>query len=143
MDGFERDTKVIVLAATNRPDVLDPALLRPGRFDRRIILDLPDINDREEILKIHSRNKTFTPDVNLRKAAERTPGFSGADLANLMNEAAILAARKTKNKSNSRTFWIPLKKSFWDRNAAAAFCLKKKKILPLIMKPATLSSPPA
>ena len=127
MDGFERDTKVIVLAATNRPDVLDPALLRPGRFDRRIILDLPDINDREEILKIHSRNKTFTPDVNLRKAAERTPGFSGADLANLMNEAAILAARKIRNKSNSRTFWIPLKKSFWDRNAAAAFCPKRKR----------------
>lgn len=96
MDGFERDTKVIVMAATNRPDILDPALLRPGRFDRRVILDLPDINDREEILKIHSRGKILDRDINLRKVAERTPGFSGADLANLMNEAALLAARKNQ-----------------------------------------------
>ncbi len=96
MDGFETDTNVIVVAATNRPDVLDPALLRPGRFDRQVILDLPDINDREAILKIHSKNKPFAPDVNLRKIAERTPGFSGADLANLVNEGAILAARTDK-----------------------------------------------
>jgi len=82
-----------VMAATNRPDVLDPALLRPGRFDRRVILDLPDIGDREEILKIHSRKKPLAPEVNLRNLAERTPGFSGADLQNLMNEAAIFAAR--------------------------------------------------
>ena len=86
------------MAATNRPDVLDPALLRPGRFDRRIILDLPDINDREEILKIHSRGKIFNKDIDLRKAAERTPGFSGADLANLMNEAALWAARKDRKE---------------------------------------------
>jgi cell division protease FtsH len=98
MDGFDRDTQVIVIAATNRPDILDPALLRPGRFDRRIILDLPDINDREEILKIHSRGKILNRDINLRRAAERTPGFSGADLANLMNEAAILAARKGRKE---------------------------------------------
>jgi cell division protease FtsH len=98
MDGFDRETKVIVMAATNRPDILDPALLRPGRFDRRIVLDLPDINDREEILKIHSRGKINGKDINLRKIAERTPGFSGADLANLMNEAAILAARKGKKE---------------------------------------------
>jgi len=96
MDGFEKDTKVIVLAATNRPDILDPALLRPGRFDRRIVLDLPDIKGREEILKIHARGKPLGLDVNLREIAERTPGFSGADLANLMNEAAILAARRNK-----------------------------------------------
>jgi ATP-dependent metalloprotease FtsH len=96
MDGFERDTKLIVMAATNRPDVLDPALLRPGRFDRRVILDLPDINDREEILKIHCKGKPLAPDINLREIAERTPGFSGADLANLANEAAILAARRNK-----------------------------------------------
>jgi len=96
MDGFDRETQVIVLAATNRPDVLDPALLRPGRFDRRIILDMPDINDREEILKIHARGKAIAPGVDLRKVAVRTPGFSGADLANLMNEGAILAARKNK-----------------------------------------------
>ncbi len=96
MDGFERDTNVIIIAATNRPDVLDPALLRPGRFDRRIILEDPDIKAREEILKIHSREKKIGPDINLRSIAERTPGFSGADLANLINEAAILAARRNK-----------------------------------------------
>ncbi len=94
MDGFERETQVIVIAATNRPDILDPALLRPGRFDRHVTLDEPDINDREQILKIHSKTKPFAPDVNLRAVAERTPGFSGADLANIMNEGAILAARK-------------------------------------------------
>jgi len=98
MDGFERDSKVIVMSATNRPDVLDPALLRPGRFDRKVVLDLPDIKDREEILKIHCRGKPLTLDVNLREVAERTPGFSGADLANLVNEAAILAARRNKQQ---------------------------------------------
>ncbi len=98
MDGFEPNAGVIVLAATNRPDVLDPALLRPGRFDRRVVIDPPDLNDREEILKIHAKKKPLAPDVNLRKLAERTPGFSGADLANLMNEAAILAARKDKTE---------------------------------------------
>jgi cell division protease FtsH len=96
LDGFDRNTQVIVLAATNRPDVLDPALLRPGRFDRRIVLDLPDINDREEILKIHARGKPLDANVDLRKIAIRTPGFSGADLANLINESAILAARRNK-----------------------------------------------
>ncbi len=95
MDGFEKGTKVVVLAATNRPDVLDPALLRPGRFDRKIVLELPDIKAREEILKIHLRDKKIGK-VNLRQIAERTPGFSGADLANLCNEAAILAARRNK-----------------------------------------------
>jgi cell division protease FtsH len=98
MDGFERDTSVIVLAATNRGDILDPALLRPGRFDRRIVLDLPDVNDREEILKIHCQGKPLALNVNLREIAERTPGFSGADLANLVNEAAILAARQNKTQ---------------------------------------------
>lgn len=96
MDGFERDAGVIVLSATNRPDVLDPALLRPGRFDRTIMLDLPDVKDREEILKIHAKNKPLTSSVHLKEVAERTPGFSGADLENLMNEAAILAARRNK-----------------------------------------------
>jgi cell division protease FtsH len=98
MDGFERDTNVIIMSATNRPDVLDPALLRPGRFDRRVILDLPDINDREEILKIHARKMPWALNVNLREIAERTPGFSGADLANLINEAAIFAARRNKTQ---------------------------------------------
>jgi cell division protease FtsH len=94
MDGFDTDTNVIVMAATNRPDVLDPALLRPGRFDRRVVLDEPDINDRESILKIHARKKPLASDVNLHQLAQRTPGFSGADLENVLNEAAILAARQ-------------------------------------------------
>ncbi len=94
MDGFDNETNVIVVAATNRPDVLDPALLRPGRFDRQVVIDPPDINDRESILQIHGKGKPLSNNVNLRAIAERTPGFSGADLANLMNEAAIFAARK-------------------------------------------------
>ena len=98
MDGFEPNNGVVMLSATNRPDILDSALLRPGRFDRRVMLDLPDINDREEILKIHAKNKPLVPDVNLRQIAERTPGFSGADLANLVNEAAIAAARQEKKE---------------------------------------------
>jgi cell division protease FtsH len=98
MDGFEQNEKVIVMAATNRPDVLDPALLRPGRFDRRVVIDLPDRSDREEILKIHSVKKPFAEDVNLATVAERTPGFSGADLYSLMNEGAILAARENRTK---------------------------------------------
>lgn len=98
MDGFDTTTNVIVLAATNRPDVLDPALLRPGRFDRRVVIDAPDIDEREAILKIHSRLKPLKKEVNLRQIAERTPGFSGADLANLINEAAILTARKNNQK---------------------------------------------
>ena len=96
MDGFETDSSVIVIASTNRPDVLDPALLRPGRFDRRVTMDLPDINEREAILRIHSKGKPLASDINLRRVAERTPGFSGADLANLTNEAAILATRRNK-----------------------------------------------
>jgi len=97
MDGFDTDTNVIVIAATNRPDILDPALLRPGRFDRQVVIDLPDINDRKAILKVHSKNKPMHKSVKLRTIAERTPGFSGADLANLVNEAAILSARRNKN----------------------------------------------
>ncbi|MFH1325882.1 MAG: ATP-dependent zinc metalloprotease FtsH [Candidatus Falkowbacteria bacterium] len=96
MDGFEPTTNVIVIAATNRPDVLDPALLRPGRFDRRVVLDNPDLQDRTDILKVHAKKKPLAKEVSLRRIAERTPGFTGADLANLLNEAAILAARKNK-----------------------------------------------
>lgn len=96
MDGFDISTNIIVMAATNRPDVLDPALLRPGRFDRQVVLENPDIADREAILKIHARKKPLSKDVSLRRVAERTPGFSGADLANLLNEAAILTARNNK-----------------------------------------------
>lgn len=94
MDGFDRESNIIVIAATNRPDVLDPALLRPGRFDRRVTLDVPDIDDREAILKIHAANKPLASDVRIRTIAERTPGFSGADLANVINEGALLAGRK-------------------------------------------------
>ncbi len=94
MDGFEPNIGVILLAATNRPEVLDPALLRPGRFDRQVVLDAPDVQGREAILKVHARGKPLAPDVDLRSIALRTPGFSGADLANIMNEAALLAAKK-------------------------------------------------
>jgi cell division protease FtsH len=98
MDGFEPNAKVIIMAATNRPDVLDPALLRPGRFDRRVTIDLPDRGDREAILNVHARKKPLQDDVNLGIIAQRTPGFSGADLHSLMNEGAILAAREKRKK---------------------------------------------
>ena len=98
MDGFDPNTNVIVMAATNRPDVLDTALLRPGRFDRRVTLDLPDINDREEILKVHAVKKPLGKDISLRKIAERTPGFSGADLANLLNERPLPPPCTTRKK---------------------------------------------
>jgi len=98
MDGFEPTQNIIVIAATNRPDVLDPALLRPGRFDRRVMIDLPDLKDREEILKVHCRKKPLAKEADLKMIAERTSGFSGADLANILNEAAILAARNNKKE---------------------------------------------
>ncbi|MDV2989784.1 MAG: ATP-dependent zinc metalloprotease FtsH [Dehalogenimonas sp.] len=96
MDGFESNTTIIVIAATNRPDVLDPALLRPGRFDRRVVLDMPDLNGRHQILQIHAKGKPLADNVNLETLAKQTIGFSGADLSNLMNEGAILAARASK-----------------------------------------------
>ncbi len=102
MDGFDPNLGVIVIAATNRPDVLDSALLRPGRFDRRVVIDLPDIADREEILKVHAQGKPIVKTVSLRNIAERTPGFSGADLANLLNEAAILTVRRNKKEVGER-----------------------------------------
>jgi cell division protease FtsH len=104
MDGFETNKGVIIMAATNRPEILDPALLRPGRFDRQVLVDRPDINGREAILKIHSRNVLLDPDVDLRKVAGRTPGFVGADLANIVNEAALLAARKNKDRVEPADF---------------------------------------
>ncbi|MBT4917150.1 ATP-dependent zinc metalloprotease FtsH [Candidatus Peregrinibacteria bacterium] len=96
MDGFQTGTNVIVIAATNRPDILDPALLRPGRFDRRVIVDMPDVRAREEILRVHSRNKPIAKTVDFARIAKGTPGFTGADLENLMNEAAILATKNNK-----------------------------------------------
>jgi cell division protease FtsH len=96
MDGFDTDTNIIIIAATNRPDILDPALLRPGRFDRRVVLDRPDMNGRKKILEIHVRGKPLARDVDLEKLAQQTPGFVGADIENFVNEAAILAARRNK-----------------------------------------------
>jgi cell division protease FtsH len=98
MDGFEANSGVIMIAATNRPDVLDPALLRPGRFDRQIVVDAPDAKGREKILEIHGKGKPFEADVDMATVAKRTPGFTGADLANALNEAALLSARRAKNK---------------------------------------------
>ena len=104
MDGFDTDTNVIVVAATNRPDILDPALMRPGRFDRRVVLDRPDMRGRAAILKVHTRGKPLAGDVDVEILAKSTPGLVGADIANLVNEAAILAARKNKKSINMRDF---------------------------------------
>ncbi len=104
MDGFDTDTNVIIMAATNRPDILDPALLRPGRFDRRVILDRPDVRGREAILKVHAKGKPLEPEVELATIAKATPGFVGADLENLVNEAAILAARRNKRTIGQEEF---------------------------------------
>ena len=104
MDGFDTNEGVIIIAATNRPDVLDPALLRPGRFDRQVVVSLPDIIGREKILKVHAKKISMAPDINLRTVARGTPGFSGADLANLVNESALLAARKNKRIVTNQEF---------------------------------------
>ncbi|MBC7982000.1 ATP-dependent zinc metalloprotease FtsH [Candidatus Parcubacteria bacterium] len=110
MDGFEPSDSVIIMAATNRPDVLDPALLRPGRFDRRVNVELPDRKDRIEILKIHAKNKPFVKDIRLETVAERTPGFSGADLHSVMNEAAILAARHNRKEITQDDLVVSIEK---------------------------------
>ena len=104
MDGFDTDTNIIIMAATNRPDILDPALLRPGRFDRRVVLDRPDMRGREAILKVHSKGKPLDPNVNLGTIAKVTPGFVGADIENMVNEAAILAARRNKQIITQKEF---------------------------------------
>ncbi|XOB46804.1 MAG: ATP-dependent zinc metalloprotease FtsH [Candidatus Nealsonbacteria bacterium] len=127
MDGFERDTNVIIISATNRPDILDSALLRPGRFDRRVVLDLPDINDREEVLKIHCRGKPLALDINLREVAERTPGFSGADLANIANEAAIFAARRNKTQIFQEEFLESIEKVLLGPERKSHILSKKEK----------------
>ncbi|PKM91049.1 cell division protein FtsH [Candidatus Falkowbacteria bacterium HGW-Falkowbacteria-1] len=110
MDGFDPTVNIIVVAATNRPDVLDPALLRPGRFDRQVVIDLPDLKDREEILNVHVKKKPLAKDVSIRLIAERTPGFSGADLANVLNEAAIFAARQNKKIINTEDLFEAIEK---------------------------------
>jgi len=127
MDGFERETNVIIMAATNRGDILDPALLRPGRFDRKVVLDPPDIHDREEIMKIHCKGKPLALDVNLREVAERTPGFSGADLANVVNEAAILAARKNKTQVYQDEFLESIEKVLLGPERRSHILSKKEK----------------
>jgi len=110
MDGFETDTNIIIVAATNRPDILDPALLRPGRFDRRVILDRPDMRGREAILKVHVKGKPLAPDVDLKVIARSTPGFVGADIENLVNEGAILAARRNKKVINQEELQLSIER---------------------------------
>lgn len=127
MDGFESNTSVIVIAATNRPDVLDPALLRPGRFDRRVVMDLPDINEREEILKIHMKNKPIVKNIAIRTLAERTSGFSGADLANLVNEAAILSVRRDKKTITEDEFKESIEKVILGPERRSRVINKKEK----------------
>ncbi len=127
LDGFDTNDAVIVMAATNRPDILDPALLRPGRFDRRIILDEPSLKDREAILKIHSLDKPLSKNVNLKVVAERTPGFSGADLANLVNEAAILAARHNQKDIDQRNILAAIEKVILGPERRSHIFSKKEK----------------
>ena len=127
MDGFERESGVIVMAATNRGDILDPALLRPGRFDRKIILDSPDVHDREEILKIHSKEKPLSENVHFKEIAERTPGFSGADLANVANEAALLAARRNKTQVFQSEFLEAIEKVLLGPERKSHILSKKEK----------------
>lgn len=122
MDGFDTKKGIIIMAATNRPEILDPALLRPGRFDRHILVDRPDIKGREEILKVHAKNVKLSKDLDLKIIAARTPGFAGADLANVVNEAAILAARKDKNAVELSDFEEAI-------NRAIAGLEKKKKVI--------------
>ncbi len=129
MDGFEPNDKVIVMAATNRSDVLDPALLRPGRFDRRVMLDLPDRRDREEILNVHANKKPFGEDVNLKVIAERTPGFSGADLYSLMNEGAILAARENRKKISQFDLIRSIEKVMIGPERKSHLLTKKEKLI--------------
>ena len=128
MDGFEKEIPLVVIAATNRPDVLDPALLRPGRFDRKIYLDLPTVTEREEILKIHLKNKKFG-EINSKEIAERTPGFSGADIANLCNEAAIIAARKNKTQIDQEDLIEAIEKVLLGPERKSKVYSKKEKMI--------------
>jgi len=127
MDGFEKETGVIVMAATNRGDILDAALLRPGRFDRKITLDPPDVHDREAILRIHSKDKPLAENINFKEIAERTPGFSGADLANVANEAALLAARQNKTHIFQNEFLEAIEKVLLGPERRSHLLSKKEK----------------
>ena len=127
MDGFDPRTNIIVMAATNRPDVLDPALLRPGRFDRRIMVENPDIKEREEILKVHARKKSLSKEADLRRIAERTPGFSGADLDNLLNEAAIASARRGASQIEMQDLFNSIEKVMLGPEKRSKVMTKKEK----------------
>ncbi len=142
LDGFEANSGVIVLSATNRPDVLDRALLRLGRFDRQIVIDAPDLDGREAILKIHARNKPLAADVDLHKIAQATPGFAGADLANAMNEAALLAARRQASQISQEDLEEAVEKVVAGRNAAAAGSRKRRSGASLITRSAMPWWPP-
>ncbi|MBN1493620.1 MAG: ATP-dependent zinc metalloprotease FtsH, partial [Candidatus Omnitrophica bacterium] len=127
MDGFDTFEGVILIGATNRPDVLDPALLRPGRFDRQIVVDIPDLKGREEILVVHCRDIKLAKDVDLKKIARQTPGFSGADIANLVNEAALLAARQNKEDVSQRELGISIEKVMAGPERRSRIISKKEK----------------
>jgi membrane protease FtsH catalytic subunit (EC 3.4.24.-) len=141
MDGFEANEGIIIVAATNRPDVLDPALLRPGRFDRQVIVPNPDIEGREKILRVHMRNVPLADDVDPRTIARGTPGFSGADLANLVNEAALLAARRGKRKVTMSEFEAAKDKVMMGPERRSSAMTEAEKALTPITKAAMRSSP--
>ena len=138
MDGFDTRTGVIIIAATNRPDVLDPALLRPGRFDRQVTIPLPDVNGRKEILKVHAKRIKMAADVDLGIIARGTPGFSGAELANLLNEAALLAARKNLDCVSLPEMEEARDKVRWGRERRSLALSEKKKRTPPTTRPVTL-----
>lgn len=137
MDGFDAHSGVIIIAATNRPDVLDSALLRPGRFDRQVVIDLPDVKGREEILKIHAAKIKLDPSVDLETVAKITPGCSGADLANLLNEGAIIAARRNESLVTMADIDEARDKVFLEGNAASSW-IPTRKNSPLTTRLATL-----
>jgi len=142
MDGFEPNAGIIVIAATNRPDVLDPALLRPGRFDRQVVVPLPDLKGREQILKVHMRKVPVSSDVRADILARATPGFSGADLANLVNEAALFAARRNKRQVDMDDFEKAKDKiASWVSSVNRSSCQKKKGAILLTMSLAMRLSP--
>ena len=141
MDGFEGGEGVIVIAATNRPDVLDPALLRPGRFDRQVVVGLPDVKGREHILKVHMRKLPLSPNVDATILARGCPGFSGADLANLVNEAALFAARRNGRTVDMSDFEkAGRRRSSWAPSAAPSSCPKRNARTPRTTNPAMRSS---
>ena len=141
MDGFEPSAGVVVLAATNRPEVLDPALLRPGRFDRQVTIPLPNVTERAAILAVHCKGKRLAPDVDLNAVARGTPGFSGADLANLVNEAAINAVRANREVLSGDDFARPATGSSWAGAKAPTCCCRRRSTRWRCMSPATRSWP--